>query len=117
MATSFALGHKIVWGNNKWIYLDTGEPIEDSDRPCANCGRKAINVKVKIPEDSAYSENSYWKTEKIDACIAPIIKALQDRGIDMCYSCCGHGKADGRIGLQDGRALIIKDINGEKEEK
>jgi len=110
MATSLILGHEIVWENDKWIYVDTKEPISISDRLCANCGRKTIGVNVKIPVDLSYSGRSHWKMAKIDACIAPIVKALQEGGIDMRASCCGHGKTDGRIDLQDGRILIIKEI-------
>lgn len=65
-------------------------------------------VKVRIPVDLACSGKSYWKQMKIDSCIASIVKALQDGGIDMRGSCCGHGKGDGEISLQDGRTLIIK---------
>lgn len=47
------------------------------------------------------------KLTKIDACIAPIVKALNDAGIVTEGSCCGHGKADGWIVLSDGRWLRI----------
>ena len=69
-----------------------------------------VPVCVKIPADLSHSEKSYWKVKEIDRCIAPIVKALQEGGIDMRASCCGHGKTDGRIDLQDGRILIIKEI-------
>jgi len=68
-------------------------------------------VLVKIPAGLAFSGKAYWTTKKIDRCIAPIVKALQKGGIDMRSSCCGHGKKDGKIELQDGRTLIIR---GEK---
>ena len=64
-------------------------------------------VKIKIPGDLAHSGMSYWKWTRIDSCIASIVKALQEGGIDMRASCCGHGKKDGEINLQDGRKLII----------
>jgi len=44
----------------------------------------------------------------IDACIASLVRALQEAGINMRGSCCGHGKKDGWIELQDGRILVIK---------
>jgi len=44
----------------------------------------------------------------IDSCIASIVKALDDGGIFMSGSCCGHGKNDGIILLQDNRTIIIK---------
>ena len=67
-------------------------------------------VSVKIPADLSYNGREYWTTKKIDKCIAPIVKALQEGGIDMRGSCCGHGKGDGEILLQDGRVLIIKEV-------
>jgi hypothetical protein len=44
----------------------------------------------------------------MDACIAPIVQALEAGGVFMRASCCGHGKTDGRIDLQDGRTLVIQ---------
>lgn len=67
-----------------------------------------ILVKVKIPADLSSHGESYLGYKWIDSCIAPIVKALQEAGIDMRASCCGHGKGDGKIILQDGRILIIK---------
>lgn len=43
----------------------------------------------------------------IDACIAPLIQALNDGGIPTVASCCGHGHRPGRISLKDGRELFI----------
>ncbi len=64
-------------------------------------------VRVKIPEDLSHSGSSYWRSVGIDACIADLVEALQNAGIDMRGSCCGHGKENGRIDLQDGRILIV----------
>lgn len=64
-------------------------------------------VGVKIPADLSFNGKGHWKEAKIDACIAPIVEALQKGGIDMRGSCCGHGKGTGEIELQDGRTLII----------
>lgn len=44
---------------------------------------------------------------KIDACIAPIVKALNEGGVLTVQSCCGHGRGPGRIDLADGRVLEI----------
>lgn len=65
-------------------------------------------VKVKIPANLSHTGKAFWKHCKIDKCIAPLVRALQEGGIDMRGSCCGHGKMDGDIHLQDGRILIIK---------
>jgi len=43
----------------------------------------------------------------VDACIAPVVKALNDAGISTIASCCGHGKAPGNITLVDGRELFV----------
>ena len=65
-------------------------------------------VRVRIPADLTNTGRSHWKKMKIDKCIAPIVKALQEAGINMRGCCCGHGKMDGDIHLQDDRILIIK---------
>lgn len=43
----------------------------------------------------------------VDACIAPIVQALNDAGIETAACCCGHNKGFGNIALKDGRELII----------
>lgn len=70
-------------------------------------------VKVKIPADLSHTGKILWKKTKIDKCIAPIVRALQEGGINMRGSCCGHGKMNGDIHLQDGRILIIKEDGDE----
>jgi hypothetical protein len=66
-----------------------------------------VMVGVKIPADLSCDGKEQWKSVGIDACIAHIVKALQEGGIDMCGSCCGHGGRSGHIHLQDGRGLLI----------
>ena len=72
-------------------------------------------VWVKIPADLSCTGFARFKYEQVDFCIASIIQALQQGGIDMRGSCCGHGKADGYIALQDGRELIIRKIKNAKK--
>lgn len=43
----------------------------------------------------------------VDACIAPIVSALNLSGVRTRQSCCGHGKEPGRIDLWDGRVLVV----------
>ena len=69
-----------------------------------------ILVKVKIPVDLSHTGKIHWKRMGIDKCIAPIVRALQEGGIDMRGSCCGHNERNGYITLQDGRVLIIKKV-------
>jgi hypothetical protein len=64
-------------------------------------------VRVRIPKDLSCSGRAKWKRMRIDSCIAPTVKALQDGGINMRGSCCGHGKGPGDIELEDGRHLKI----------
>ena len=111
---SRAYGHEIEWSGNLWVYSDTGEPA-NIPRPCLYCNRETVNVRVKIPADLSFNGKEHWKEAPIDTCIAPIVKALQRAGIDMRGSCCGHGKGEGDIHLQDGRALIILDSDHARE--
>lgn len=48
------------------------------------------------------------KVQCIDWCIHQIVAALNAGGVRTVASCCGHGKMDGRIDLEDGRVLVIK---------
>lgn len=72
------------------------------------CQDKTASLVLKIPADLSHTGSEFWKFVEVDACIADLIYALQVNGIDMRGSCCGHGKADGHIDLQDGRVLVIK---------
>jgi len=64
-------------------------------------------VCVKIPADLDASGMEQWKDVKIDACVADVVSALQAAGIDMRGSCCGHGRKEGHVHLEDGRALLV----------
>lgn len=48
-----------------------------------------------------------FTTAGVDACIAPLIQALNDGGFQTIASCCGHGIRPGSIILEDGRELLI----------
>ena len=79
---------------------------------CKRC-REIELVRVKIPADLSSTGRTKWKFAQVDKCIAPIVRALQQAGIDMRGSCCGHGEVDGDIHLQDGRVLVLK-LDGDK---
>lgn len=64
-------------------------------------------VRVKVAAHLSSTGEEKWRDFGIDSCIAPIVKALQEGGIDMLGSCCGHGKTTGWIDLADGRRLEI----------
>lgn len=44
----------------------------------------------------------------VDHCIHQIVAALNAGGVPTVACCCGHGTQDGRIDLEDGRVLIIR---------
>jgi hypothetical protein len=66
-----------------------------------------VLVRVKVPADLSHTGEPLWREFGIDACIAPLVAALQAGGIDMRASCCGHGQQPGRIDLADGRTLVV----------
>lgn len=74
-----------------------------------------VVIEVTIPAELSYTGKERKKRVGIDACIAPIIKALNEAGIRTDYSCCGHGKKDGVILLNDGRVLIINSAEVERQ--
>lgn len=63
---------------------------------------------VPIPAHLSYTGEERWDYKAVDSCIAPIVNALNNAGIYTSSCCCGHGKSDGIISLQDGRELIIR---------
>jgi len=81
------------------------------------CQDNYKEIRVKIQKDLSCTNEEYMKLAKIDACIADIVEALQCHGIDMRSSCCGHGKSNGYITLQDGRTLVIRKTTELYEEK
>ena len=76
----------------------------DADGICPNCHKHQILVKLCNKQRGSCRAN-------VDACIAPLVKSLNDAGIETLASCCGHGKIDGNIALKDGRELIIKKMH------
>jgi hypothetical protein len=67
-----------------------------------------IICKVPIDPDLSFTGKMRWEKRGIDACIAPIINALNNAGIYTANCCCGHGKYDSTILLHDGRLLLIR---------
>jgi hypothetical protein len=66
-----------------------------------------VLCRVNIPAELSYTGEARWDIKGIDKCIATLVDALNHAGILTSQSCCGHGKRDGRIDLQDGRVLLI----------
>lgn len=66
-----------------------------------------VVLEVTIPAELSHTGEQRQKLVGVDACIAPIVKALNDAGVTTIASCCGHGHRPGNIALADGRELII----------
>lgn len=64
---------------------------------------------VLIPAELSYTGRDRYALKSIDACIAPIVRALNDAGMCTVSLCCGHGKVPGVISLLDGREIFIKE--------
>lgn len=67
-----------------------------------------VMLRVPIPAHLSHTGEMRWEMKDVDACIAPIVEALNAAGIYTAGCCCGHGEIDGSILLHDGRELIIK---------
>lgn len=65
-----------------------------------------IECRVYLTDEQS-CDGPGWKMKPVDACIAPLVNALNSAGILTASSCCGHGKQPGSILLQDGRELTI----------
>lgn len=71
-----------------------------------------IDVPVMVLSAMAHGGQDEVKVKPIDRCIAPIVKALNDGGVYMLGSCCGHGMKMGEIALADGRYLHVQQNPG-----
>ena len=106
MISSTCRGHEIVRVRGEWAFKDNMlSAFGESKRPCKTCGKEAIKLMCFIPD------RNKWEEKYIDACIYPIVQALQTAGINMIASCCGHHVTDGWITLNDSRILALKKQN------
>lgn len=64
-------------------------------------------VEVTMQPFKPYHPTEWKKKCKIDKCIAPIVQVLEENGIRMLASCCGHGKCNGTILLLDFTEIVI----------
>ncbi len=72
-----------------------------------------VEVPVIVPASNSYTGCDRPDIVKIDACIAPIVDALNRAGVRTDGSCCGHGQYPGWIVLHDGRLLTITENDRE----
>lgn len=82
------------------------DALMDESR-CALCGRQSVPLRVNIPASLSHTGMSRWDVKGIDTCLATIVRALNDAGILTSACCCGHGRSDGTIILQDSRELLV----------
>lgn len=75
---------------------------------CRHCHQPDTILTVTVAADLSHTGDAYQRPFGIDACIAPLVDALNRAGITTRQSCCGHGQGDGRIDLADGRLLTIR---------
>jgi len=66
-----------------------------------------IPLNVFIPAALSHTDHDRFDAKPIDACIAPLVQALNDIGWTTVASCCGHGERPAEIKLLDGRSIII----------
>lgn len=66
-----------------------------------------VRMDVPMPARVAHNGVAQIQTWGIDACIAPLVAALNAAGLYTVNCCCGHGKADGLIILWDGREVRV----------
>lgn len=78
-----------------------------------------VPVEVMVLAPLAHEGVDTRKVKPIDRCIASIVKALDDGGVYMLGSCCGHGKQTkagayrgGEILLADGRIIRVQQDPG-----
>lgn len=107
--TAYSGGHPVVWDGLCWRH-ENGEPI--SSRPCAHCDQSAVLMEVTILAHLAHDGQQRRAVKDVDACIANIVRALNDGGVMTTSSCCGHGRSDGSVLLADGREIILRSGDG-----
>lgn len=71
-----------------------------------------VPVRVKVAADLSRTGRARWKHVGIDSCIWRLVQALQEAGVNMRASCCGHGKMPGYIILADGYSIQLRKVRG-----
>ena len=51
------------------------------------------------------------RRQGIDICVSDLVAVLNAGNIPTVWSCCGHGKMNAVIGLEDGRHLVVMSKN------
>ena len=66
-----------------------------------------VPLEVTIPAHLSHTGQERKAVKGIDACIAPLVSALNAAGVETVASCCGHGKSQGYITLANGQDIIL----------
>lgn len=105
-----------VFRDGRWVWADTSEPITPPGTP-----HIGANITLRCCEIGTYDCQVPMplsgRVQGVDVCVSDIVAALNAANITTVWSCCGHGIADGRIGLSDGRILAIGNMAALTEEK
>ncbi len=75
---------------------------------CKECNQDQVMLEVTISASNSSTGKAKKKAMPVDACIADIIKALNENSVLTKSCCCGHNKCNGSIFLYDGRAIYIQ---------
>jgi hypothetical protein len=84
---------------------------------CRACGREGVLLDVIVPAHLSHTGRSRAKRVAVDACIAPIVDALNRSGYPTANSCCGHGRGPGSVILHDGSEVVLPPRTARKPPK
>lgn len=70
------------------------------------CRRQALTL-LPIPATHSASGIEEWKLKGVDYCLKAKVDEFNSTGQLTLTCCCGHGKVEGEILLQDGRRYPI----------
>ena len=77
------------------------------DKPKKCCDFGEYDCQIPMPING--------RRRDIDFCIADIVAALNAANIKTLASCCGHGKIQGNIMLEDGREINMPNLSNLKQ--
>jgi hypothetical protein len=69
--------------------------------------RKTQGCYVIVPAYLSHTGKNCLMFKKVDACLAPLVDALNSVGKNTASCCCGHGKAPGVIVFHDKTELQL----------
>lgn len=96
-------GHDIYLDTeaNVWRFRDIGNVV-NHERACSRCGLAPVQIRLHHP-----TPTHKRTTAGVDACLGPLLQALNDGGMQTIASCCGHGGPWGAVILEDHRELLV----------